>query len=112
MILRVTKGPQRSQRSRNQSYPTRYNLFLVLPAQCPHKKEENLASFLHSQNQPCHRHWWTLQFQGGKTGKQEGKGSGAARLSGTAVESRPFAQKMPSTSSWPLWRGQRCLEEW
>lgn len=49
MILRVTKGPQRSQRSRNQSYRTRYNLFLVPPAQCPHKKQENLTSFLQSE---------------------------------------------------------------
>lgn len=77
-----------------QTYPNRSNLFLVSPDQ----GEENLPSFLHSQTHPCHGHWWTQQFQGARLGKQERKGPGAASLSGAAVESRPFAQKMPSTS--------------
>lgn len=74
-------------------------IFLIPPAQCPHQREENLTSFLHTQNPPLPLALVDPAISRGKIGKQERNGPGAASLSGAAVESRPFAQKMPSMSS-------------
>lgn len=89
--------------------PNRSSLFLVPPVQCPHQREENLPS----QSEPLlPQALVDPAVSRGKMGEQEREGPGAAGLSGTAMESRPSAQKRPSTSVWSLWRGQRCLEKW
>lgn len=97
-------------RDSNIPYPIQPIFGSTSPMPTPERKK-NLTSFLHSQKHSHHKHGWALQFQGTRWASKKGKVQGAESLSEAATESRPFARKMLSTSSWSLWRRQRCLEE-